>query len=77
LVVIAAAFAARVGPLPAGVIPLIVLAVGFDVFCLVDLVRAGQVIGPKWVWAIFICGSTPLGGLCYLTFGKVRPPLRW
>jgi hypothetical protein len=32
---------------------------------------------PKWMWAIFICGSTPLGGLAYLAFGKVRPPLRW
>jgi hypothetical protein len=73
----AAALAARVGPLPVGVIPLLVLAVGFDAYCLVNLVRAEQVIGPKWVWAIFICGSTPLGGLAYLTFGKVRPPLRW
>ena len=73
----AAAFAASVGPLPVGVILLLVLAVGFDVFCLVNLVRAEQVIGPKWMWAIFICGSTPLGGLAYLAFGKVRPPLRW
>jgi hypothetical protein len=75
--VIAAAFAARMGPVPVGVIPLIVLGVGFDLFCLVNLVRAEQVIGPKWVWAIFICGSTPLGGLACLAFGKVRPPLRW
>jgi hypothetical protein len=73
----AAAFAAKVGSLPVSVIPLLVLAVGFDAYCLVNLVRAEQVIGPKWVWAIFICGSTPLGGLAYLTFGKVRPPLRW
>jgi hypothetical protein len=63
--------------MPVGVIPLIVLGVGFDVFCMVNLIRAEQVIGPKWMWAIFICGSTPLGGLAYLAFGKVRPPLRW
>jgi hypothetical protein len=54
--VTAAAFAARVGPLPVSVIPLLVLAVGFDAYCLVNLVRAGQVIGPKWVWVILISG---------------------
>jgi hypothetical protein len=62
--------------MPVAVIPLIVLAVGFDVFCLVNLVRAEQVTGRKWWWAVAICGSTPWGGLAYLVFGKVRPPLR-
>ncbi len=60
------------------VIPLLVLAVGFVVFCLVDLARAKEVrYLPKWVWAILCMGgglTIPFGGLAYLVFGKVRRP---
>jgi ABC-2 type transport system ATP-binding protein len=49
--------------------------VAFDVFCLADLVRSGQVSGlPKWIWAIIICASNPWGGLAYLCFGRVGRP---
>ena len=60
------------------VIPVLVLAVGFVVFCEVDLARAEQVrYLPKWVWAILCMGiglTIPFGGIAYLVFGKVRRP---
>jgi hypothetical protein len=55
-----------------------VLAVGFVVFCLVDLARAKEVRHlPKWAWAILCLGiglTIPWGGIAYLVFGKVRRP---
>jgi hypothetical protein len=40
---------------PAALVPLALVAVGFVVFCLVDLSRAGEVrFLPKWAWAV-IC----------------------
>jgi ABC-2 type transport system ATP-binding protein len=55
-------------------IPVLVVAVAFAAWCLVDLARAGQVrYLPKWVWAVVICVSLPWGGLVYLIFGKARP----
>jgi hypothetical protein len=57
----------------AAVVPVIVLAVAFEVFCLVDLVRAGEVrYLPKWAWAIICLISIPLGGIVYLVLGRVR-----
>jgi hypothetical protein len=54
----------------------LVLAVGFVVFCLVDLVRAEKVrYLPKWVWAILCLGlglTIPWGGIVYLVVGKDR-----
>lgn len=57
---------------PAAVlIPLIVVAVVFVVYCLIDLARAEEVRGlPRWAWAI-ICLEA-IGGLFYLAFGRVR-----
>lgn len=57
---------------PAAVlIPLIVAAAGFDVFCLVDLVRAEQVRHlPRWAWAILCLNA--VGGIIYLAVGRVR-----
>lgn len=47
------------------VIPLIVVLVGFDVYCLIDIARADEVRGlPKWVWVI-ICLDA-VGGLVRL-----------
>jgi hypothetical protein len=54
-------------------VPLIVLAAGFAVFCLVDLARAEEVrYLPKWAWAIVCLISVPLGGIFYLVLGRVR-----
>jgi hypothetical protein len=59
-------------------IPVLALAAGFVVYCLVDLARAQEVrYLPKWVWAILCVGiglTIPFGGIAYLVFGKVRKP---
>jgi hypothetical protein len=48
------------------------LAIGFDAYCLADLAKADVVLRfPHRVWAGIII-STPMGGLFYLTFGRVR-----
>jgi ABC-2 type transport system ATP-binding protein len=47
-----------------------VVAVGFAVFCLVNLSRARVRGLPKWAWALIICVSIPWGGLAYLIFGR-------
>ena len=53
-----------------------VLALGFVVFCLIDLARAEKVrYLPKWVWAILCVGvglTIPWGGILYLVVGKDR-----
>ena len=56
----------------AALVPVIVIGAGFVVFCLVDLARARQVrYLPKWVWALVCLISVPLGGIIYLSIGRV------
>lgn len=54
--------------------PILILAVSFDVYCLIDLIRAKSVRHlPKAVWAIIIVViSAPWGGLIYLFLGRDR-----
>ncbi len=54
----------------AAIIPLIVLALGFIAYCLVDLARSEVRYLPKWAWAIICVISVPLGGVIYLLFGR-------
>lgn len=57
----------------AALAPLILLAVGFVVWVLVDIIRADSVQHlPKWVWAIISVISIPLGGILYLLLGRDR-----
>jgi hypothetical protein len=57
----------------AALVPIILLAVAFAVFCLVDLARAPAVrYLPKAAWAIICVISIPLGGIAYLLLGRVR-----
>jgi ABC-2 type transport system ATP-binding protein len=62
------------GPPPGfylALVPIIVLAIVFDVYCLRDLIRAKSVRSlPKFVWAIIILASAPWGGLIYLLAGR-------
>jgi ABC-2 type transport system ATP-binding protein len=55
---------------PPTVTALLAGALVFDAFCLVSLVRNEASNLPKWVWAVIICVSCPLGGLAYLAFGR-------
>ena len=54
----------------AALAPVIVLAVGFVAYCLVDLVRSEVQHLPKWAWALICIASVPLGGILYLTIGR-------
>jgi Phospholipase_D-nuclease N-terminal len=56
---------------PAAVLlPIIVVAVGFDILCLIDVARAEEVRAlPRWAWAILCLNA--LGGLVYLAAGRV------
>jgi hypothetical protein len=55
-------------------LPVVVLAILFDIYCLTDLIRAKAVRHlPKVVWAIIILIiSAPWGGLIYLFAGRDR-----
>jgi hypothetical protein len=55
-------------------LPIVVLALAFDAYCLVDVIRAPSVRHlPKAVWAIIIVlVSAPWGGLLYLFLGRDR-----
>lgn len=55
-------------------LPIAILAILFDVYCLIDLTRAKSVRHlPKAVWVIIIVLiSAPWGGLIYLFLGRDR-----
>ena len=73
-----AAELASSGKLPSGLlfalVPLLVLVVALDIYCLTDLARAKSVRNaPKIVWAIVILFvSAPIGALIYLFAGRDR-----
>jgi Phospholipase_D-nuclease N-terminal len=58
----------------AAVLAAIVLAaIAFEAFCLVDLFRAREVRHlPKWAWACICLISIPVGGIAYLSIGRTR-----
>jgi hypothetical protein len=51
-----------------------VLAIGFDAYCLLDIARAAHVryLG-KWAWTLICLIQIPLGGIVYLSIGRVGP----
>ncbi len=53
---------------------LFVAGAGFVALCLTSLARTAEVrYLPKWGWAVFCAVSVPLGGIIYLSVGRVRP----
>ena len=58
---------------PAALVPLVILALAFVVFCVVDVFRTAEVrYLPRWAWALICCFSVPLGGILYLVVGRKR-----
>ncbi len=50
------------------------LAIGFDAFCLLDIARAADVrYLRKWAWVVICLIQCPLGGIVYLSIGRVGP----
>jgi Phospholipase_D-nuclease N-terminal len=59
--------------MPPFVIVILVLAAIFVGFCLFDLVRQPTVKHlPRWLWAVITIVSVPLGGILYLTLGRMN-----
>jgi hypothetical protein len=59
----------------AALIPIVLVAVGFVIFCLVDVWRTEEVrYLPRWLWTVVCLISVPLGGIVYLVFGRGRKP---
>lgn len=53
--------------------PLLLLALGFVVWVVLDIVRAERVKHlPKWAWIILAVLSIPVGGIVYLLVGRDR-----
>jgi hypothetical protein len=55
------------------IVPILLVAIGFEIFCLVDVARAEEVrYLPRWAWVIICLISIPLGGIAYLLLGRRR-----
>jgi hypothetical protein len=60
----------------AAIAPLLVLLLAFVVWCWVDMSRHEVRYLPRWLWAIIVAMSLPLGGIAYLLFGRDSAPIR-
>jgi hypothetical protein len=61
-------------PSPWPLLLFVPLGIGFDAYCLRDIVRATDVrYLRKWVWALICLVQIPLGGILYLTIGRTGP----
>jgi uncharacterized membrane protein HdeD (DUF308 family) len=57
----------------AALAPLLLVAVVFVVWVVVDIVRSPSVrYLPKWAWALLSVISIPVGGIVYLLVGRER-----
>ena len=56
----------------AALVPVIVICVGFAVYCVVDVLRADRTKHlPKWAWLLICLASMPMGGILYLVLDRV------
>ncbi len=60
----------------AALAPIIVAALGFIAYCLIDLSRSEVRHLPKWAWALICVLSVPMGGIVYLLVGREPGPSR-
>lgn len=55
----------------AAVVPIAVIELCFDVYCIVDMIRHRKVRRlPLWAWLVLTLVVNPLGGIAYLLFGR-------
>ena len=54
----------------AAIAPLVLLALAFVGYCLIDIRRSEVRHLPRWVWALICVFSVPLGGIIYLLVGR-------
>ena len=60
----------------AALAPVIVLALGFVVWCWRDIARNEVRYLPKWLWGVICFLSIPLGGIVYLLVGRETAPIK-
>ena len=64
----------RADPHPWPILLIVVLAFAFDAFCLLDIAHAAEVrYLRKWTWALICLIQIPLGGILYLSIGRIAP----
>ena len=54
----------------AAIAPLVVLVLAFVVYCWIDISRNEVRYLPKWLWAVIVVLSIPIGGIVYLIVGR-------
>ncbi|MCZ6566867.1 MAG: PLD nuclease N-terminal domain-containing protein [Actinobacteria bacterium] len=54
----------------AALTPLIVLALAFVIYCLIDISRNEVKHLPKWAWVVICLISIPFGCIAYLLLGR-------
>lgn len=54
----------------AAILPLVLLALAFVAYCLVDIARHEVRYLPKWAWVLVCVLSVPAGGIVYLLVGR-------
>jgi hypothetical protein len=54
----------------AALLPIVLLALAFVVYCLVDIARHPVKHLPKWAWVLITLVSVPAGGIVYLLVGR-------